>query len=146
MSEIILQTPATPEDFEKYFELRFRMLRQPWGEERGSEVDDEEDTSHHLMAMHMDKVIGVARLQFFAEENSAQLRYMAVDDTYQGQGIGRLLVAAIEKHACEQGCKRLFLHARENALGFYLHLEYGIIERSYLLFDRIQHYKMIKFL
>ncbi len=136
-------TPSTPEDFEQYFELRYRILRQPWGEAKGSEVDDDEDNSYHLMAVEGDRVVGVARLQF-PEPGSAQLRYMAVDDHYQGKGIGKQIMQQMEAYARGKNTQTLFLHARENAVGFYLHLGYGIIETSYLLFNTIQHYRMIK--
>ncbi len=120
------------------------MLRQPWGEEKGSEVDDEEDSSYHLMALEDKRVIGVARLQFFDDENSAQLRYMAVDTDFQGRGVGRKIVEHMEDYAKQQSATQLFLHARENAVGFYLNMGYAIEESSYLLFGSIQHFKMSK--
>lgn len=143
MNQLIIQPPKTPEDFEKYFELRFRMLREPWGEVRGSEIDDEEDNSYHLMAITDNELVGVARLQFI-EPNITQLRYMAVDDKCQGQGIGRLIVKHMENYARRQSAQQVILHARENAVGFYQKLDYQMIEQSYLLFGCIQHYKMSK--
>lgn len=38
----------------------------------------------------------------------------------------------------------IVLNARENAIKFYEKNGYHIIEKSYLLFGKIQHYKMIK--
>ena len=42
--------PQTDAEFEAYFELRWRILRKPWGEARGTEVDELEDTTTHVAA------------------------------------------------------------------------------------------------
>lgn len=138
-----LNQPETAEEFAQYYELRWRILRKPWNQPRGSEQDMEEASSYHLMARDGQHVIGVARLQF-PTDDAAQLRYMAVDDAWQGKGVGRKIVSHMEEVARQQGAHHLFLHARDNALGFYQKLGYEIVEPSYLLFASIQHYKMQK--
>jgi len=138
-----LSSPKTKHEFEDYFELRWRILRKPWNEPQGSEQDDDEDSSYHLMATENDKVIGVARLQII-NNNSAQLRYMAVDNNHQKQGVGRSVIEHLEAYAKQHGVSELFLHARDNALLFYKKLGYEITEKSYLLFNSVQHYKMCK--
>lgn len=135
--------PASKEEFTQYFELRWKILRQPWNQPRGSEQDAEEDQSYHIMAVENGLAIGVARLQFPSTEH-AQLRYMAVDTPQQNKGVGTNIVTHIEDYARQHKSKFLFLHARENALGFYKQLGYTVTEKSYLLFDNIQHYKMQK--
>jgi len=138
-----LCSPKTNAEFEKYFELRWRVLRKPWNQPQGSEQDAEENNAYHLMATENDKVIGVARLQF-TNNNSAQLRYMAVDKNHQNKGIGRSIVKHMEVYAKQHEANELFLHARDNALMFYKKLDYELTEKSYLLFNSIQHYKMRK--
>lgn len=138
-----LSQPETAEEFAQYYELRWRILRNPWGQPRGSEQDMEEASSYHLMASDGQQVIGVARLQFPGED-TAQLRYMAVANDWQGKGVGRKIVLHMEGVARQQGARHLFLHARDNALGFYRKLGYEIVEPSYLLFGSIQHYQMQK--
>lgn len=138
-----LDSPKTDSEFEKYFELRWRILRKPWNQAKGSEQDSEESSAYHLMAIENDQIIGVARLQF-TQTNSAQLRYMAVDKAHQNKGTGRSMVEHMETYARQHAANELFLHARDNALKFYEQLGYEITEKSYLLFDSIQHYKMHK--
>lgn len=144
---MILIQPKSDTDFEKYFELRWRILRKPWNEPQGTEQDTEEESSYHIMSVVDSQTIhrptGVARLQFI-EPTIAQLRYMAIEDTLQGKGIGKAIVKHMEAYAREKNATQLFLHARENAVGFYAHLGYETIEPSYLLFDCIQHFKMQK--
>ena len=89
------------------------------------------------------QVIGVARLQFNSDDE-AQIRYMAVAGAYQRQGIGRDLINAMEIYAEESGRRNIVLNAREPAVGFYQKLGYSVEEKSYLLFDEIQHYRMMK--
>ena len=143
MNAITLKQPTTPEEFEDYFELRWRILRKPWNEPRGSEIDQDEQSAYHIMALDGKRIAGVALLQF-VEPRQAQLRYMAVDEHYQKQGVGRLIVEHMEVYAQSSSAQQLFFHARENAVGFYQKLGYQMIEQSYLLFGCIQHYKMSK--
>ena len=139
-----IQQPSTDDQFKRYYHLRWKILREPWGQAEGTEKDNIENQCFHVMALITDnEVIGVARLQFNST-SEAQIRYMAVDDKHQGTGIGRALVSAIEKHAIESGHTRIILDARENAVNFYQALSYQITGKSYLLFDSIQHFKMLK--
>ena len=138
-----VRSPETQQEFKDYFHLRWKILRQPWQQPEGSEQDAEEENSHHIMAVKNNRITGVARVQASAE-NQLQLRYMAVDCDFQGQGIGRKIMEYAEAYARQQCYKEIMLNARENALGFYLHLGYQQLEKTYLLFDTIQHYKMLK--
>ena len=137
-----LSSPETEQELQQYFHLRWRILRKPWGQAEGSEQDDNESSAYHVMAVENNKTVGVARLEFF--NNTAQLRYMAVDDAYQKQGIGRSIILHMEKHAKKNNAQTLFLNAREIAVGFYERQGYKVTEKSYLLFGSIQHFKMMK--
>ncbi len=141
--EFFVKQPETPEEIEQYFELRWRMLRAPWGEAEGSEVDDIEDQCFHIMVMNNEHVLGVGRLQFNSADE-AQIRYMAVEKKHERNGIGRLIVNALEQEAISKSINTVMLDAREPAVGFYQKLGYRIEEKSYVLFDEIQHYRMTK--
>ncbi len=140
-------SPETDDELKQYYNLRWRLLRKPWGQPEGSEKNetDNKDHCHHIAAIEKHKIIAVARLEF-SEKQFAQLRYMAVDDLYQNQGIGGEIIKYAEQYARQKNAQQLFLNARENAVPFYQKSGYKIIEKSYLLFDTIQHYKMIKYL
>ena len=140
---ITIKKPETPEEFRQYYELRYRILRAPWGEPEGSEVDDIEDRCFHIMAMDDQNIVGVGRLQFNAA-GEAQIRYMGVEKNHAGKGIGRLIVDALEREASNRRINTVVLDAREPAVGFYQTLGYSIEEKSYVLFDEIQHYRMTK--
>ena len=140
-----IKQPETDEEYAQYFALRWRILRAPWGEPEGSEVDEIEDQCFHITATHYGSTVGVGRLQFNAVDE-AQIRYMAVDRVYEGRGIGRMIVSALEQEALNRNIGTVVLDAREPALGFYQKLGYRIEKKSYLLFNEIQHYRMTKIL
>jgi len=140
----VISQPDTEKEYEQYYHLRWQLLRAPWNQAEGSEVDDMEDQCFHVMAVdEINNVIGVARLQFNSD-SEAQIRYMAVAREHERKGIGGELVNAMELHALSSSCKKIVLHARKPAIGFYQKLGYQVIEKSYLLFNEIQHFKMIK--
>ncbi|MFM7176559.1 MAG: citrulline utilization hydrolase CtlX [Bacteroidota bacterium] len=126
------------------FQLRYEILRKPWSQPVGSERDELEGNSWHFMARNAQgSTIGTARLQWL-DENRGQLRYMAVAENYQGKGIGRQLLQKAEKQAATLGMKSIFLQARENAVPFYKANGYQILEKTFVLYDEIQHFSMEK--
>jgi N-acetylglutamate synthase-like GNAT family acetyltransferase len=136
--------PKTAEDFEKYYQLRWEMLRKPWNKPEGSEKDELEESSIHAMALNEhNEVVGVVRLQKL-NEDEGQLRYMAVKNNVQNKGVGSLLLKYIENKARETGLKSLILQSREAAVNFYLKNNYAKVEKSYLMWGEIQHYLMKK--
>jgi ribosomal protein S18 acetylase RimI-like enzyme len=137
-------SPESREDFERYYELRWRLLREPWGQPRGSERDELESQSLHLMArVDAATPVGVARLHFNSV-TEAQIRYMAVDADCRGQGIGRALLKALELQARARGACLIVLHAREAAVGFYEQAGYEVVGASQRLFGIIPHFAMRK--
>ena len=143
--KITVIEPQTPEEFKQYYSLRYKILRKPWGQPRGSERDNEDEISHHRMIIDEATwdAIAVGRLQVNTKEE-AQIRYMAVADNYQGQGLGSKIVTALEDIALDKGASRIILQARSNAVQFYQSNGYEIVEKIHLLFDEIQHWLMKK--
>jgi predicted GNAT family N-acyltransferase len=136
--------PTTAQEFEKYFQLRWEVLRKPWNQQRGTEQDDLENSCFHRMIISdSDRVVACGRLQFNGTEEG-QIRFMAVDIDFQGQGLGSIILEQLEAISKENGRKYIVLQARENALLFYKSQGYHQIEKSYLLFGIIQHYLMRK--
>lgn len=57
--------PKSEEDFEKYYDLRWRILRRPWDQPRGSEKDGLEDKSLHVMVCEKDRMpVGEGNIDF----------------------------------------------------------------------------------
>lgn len=80
--------PKSAKDFERYFDLRWRILRKPWGQSRGTEKDKLEERSIHLMVCQSDRIpMGVGRAHF-SSPDEAQIRFMAVEEQFRGKGVG----------------------------------------------------------
>jgi len=141
MIEII--EPSNENEFEIYYKIRYEALRQPWGKPVGSEKDDSEDSSLHFMALENGIPLGVCRLQY-NDEKVAQIRFMAVNEASRGKGIGKILIDFAEKRASNDGRNLMILQARDYAIPFYEKSGYTIKEKSFLLWDLIQHYLMEK--
>lgn len=124
-------------------DLRYEILRKPWSKPKETATDEFEPTAVNAFIEENGQVIACGRLQ----DNGAgvgQVRYMAVDENYQGKGLGKLIMLKLEEEAKKMGLTDIELHARENALEFYKGQQYTIKETSYKLWDIIQHYLMVK--
>ena len=104
--------------------FRWEILRKPLGMSKDSLADSIEDKSFHLMGIDdEEKVIASGRVHFNCE-NEAQIRYMAVDDSFKRKGVGTEIVKELENYAQSKGANIMVLNARENAISFYLSLGY----------------------
>lgn len=140
----MLQSPHTPHEWQRYYDVRWRLLRAPWRQPRGSEKDDREQQSFHLMwCVRPGVPIGVGRIHQVDTER-AHVRYMAVLECWQGTGIGRELMRGLEAEAERLGVREIVLNARTNIARFYAALGYEETGPGPLLFGEIPHIAMRK--
>lgn len=141
---MIVRSPSTTEEYERYFDLRWRMLRAPWDQPRGTEKDEIEDRAFPIMVCEVDGIpIGVGRVHFNSEDE-AQIRSMAVEPEWQKKGIGSIIINELEKIARAQNAKYVVLNARDTAIPFYEKHGYRLIEKTITLFGTIPHHIMRK--
>ena len=140
---ISIRSPKTDSEWEIYYDMRYRILREPLGKERGTERNEGDATGIHFALYENDVLKAIARLDNSGESN-AQVRFVAVESELQGKGYGKQIMGATEIAAKKSGSAKMILHARDYAVDFYLKLGYEIIEPSYKLFDVLQHYLMEK--
>lgn len=147
----IVTEAKTNEDLIAILKLRYIILRQPWEQPLETATDAlEEKSINAFITDTKGNAIACGRLQVNEIADSqngnkiGQIRFMAVDSKYQGTGLGKLIVAYLEKKAKELGLPEIQLQARENALKFYENCGYSIQEKSFFLWDQIQHYLMFK--
>ncbi len=125
MSNYFIRTPESKEEWKNYFIFRWELLRKPLGMSKESLEDDLEDSSYHLMGIDDENNVIASGRVHFNDNNQAQIRYMAVKDSYKRKGIGSEIVTRLEDYASSKGAKKMVLNARENALSFYLSLGYS---------------------
>ncbi|MNK18561.1 putative N-acetyltransferase YjcF [compost metagenome] len=142
---IEIKIPKTQAEWDVYYDLRYRILREPLGKERGSERNEGDETGMHFALYENQELLAVARLDK-VNESTCQARFVAVESHLQGKGYGKKIMHALENEAIKLNYSKLILHARDYALPFYEKLGYSLIGPSYKLFDVLQHFEMFKVL
>jgi N-acetylglutamate synthase-like GNAT family acetyltransferase len=124
---ILVRFPQTKEDFKTYYALRYQVLREPFGQVRGTEKDDFEPISQHLMAIddQTGAVVGVVKW-LEREPGVAWFSHLAIAFNWQKQGVGKLLVLKVEEAAREKGYKIIGANARLNSTDYFAKLGYQI--------------------
>jgi N-acetylglutamate synthase-like GNAT family acetyltransferase len=135
---------STNQQLNSIFKLRYEVLRKPWSQTIDSATDQLEHKSINAFIQNNKGVyIACGRLQE-NENKIGQIRFMAVDQNYQGKGLGKLIITSLEEKAKELKLNKIQLQARENAVSFYKNNGYVMIEKTFLLWDQIQHFLMEK--
>ena len=143
MSNYFIKSPESKKEWQNYFIFRWELLRKPLGMSKESLEDHIEDSSYHLMGINDENDVIASGRVHFNNKKEAQIRFMAVKDSYKRKGIGSEIVLKLEDYATSKGAERMVLNARENALSFYLSL--GYIEKGPYQSDTgIPHSKMEK--
>ena len=143
MNNLELRVPKNKKEFNEYDLFRWRMLRKPIGKTIDSLKDEYENNSFHLIGVINNKIVACGRLHFI-NDSKAQIRYMAVDEKYQGKGIGSKILSALEDYAIEKNAKKIILNARDHAIKFYKGSKYKILEKYYGSDTGIPHTTMCK--
>ena len=136
---IVIRIPTTKEEFKAYYALRYKILREPLGQPRGTEKDDYEPISQHFMAVEdaTGEIIGVVKL-FKKNKETAQFSHLAVDDKFQKKGIGKMLVDFVENKSREEGYIKIGTLSRLTATKFYEKLGYAPMGITGVLFGKLQ--------
>lgn len=129
-------------EYEQMIKLRNEILRKPLGlsftpEELAREKDD-----ILIGAFDDDKMLACCLLTRVDKE-CLRLRQMAVQNNLQGKGIGASMMNFAEVVARDKGYKKLIMHARKTALGFYEKLGYKVSGDEFTEIT-IPHYIMEK--
>jgi len=140
----IRQIEFNSAEYNQSIELRDKILRKPLGMVYTTDFLAAEKDQYHIAAFDNEKIVGVLLLKKI-DEQTLQMRQVAVDDTLQGKGIGRQMVEFCEKFSKEKGFAKIILHARKVAVGFYLKLDYKITTDEFMEIG-IPHYEMTKIL
>jgi GNAT superfamily N-acetyltransferase len=140
--EVEVREPSTAAELERYYDLRWRILREPWTDQKESGLDELEDSAIHLMAWCGQRLIGVGRLHFNSADE-AQVRFMAVEPDWRRKGAGSAILHKLERQAAKRGANRVVLNARQDAIEFYRSHGYAITRYAGALFG-IDHWEMRK--
>ncbi len=87
--------------------------------------------------------LAVGRLHFNSSAE-AQVRYMAVEPSARGQGLGGRILEEFERRARAAGAASIILNAREDAQRFYQNHGFKTIGPAPTIFDAVKHVRMRK--
>ena len=137
--EIKIINTGTPE-YEAMADLRMRVLLQPIGVPH-TYINPERESADILVGAYDEgKLLGCCILTRLDEE-TLQLRQMAVESTLQGKGIGAAIVRFAEEEAKARGYRKLIMHARDVVIDFYKKCGYSVSGAQFFEVG-IPHHKM----
>lgn len=120
--EIKVYTAASAEYGQEY-DLRNRVLRYPLGMDLKNE-DLSRDAEDFHLGLFADGKLLACLLLHPVGEGTLQMRQVCTEPELQGKGLGSRLVRVAEDFARENEYKKIVLHGRESAAGFYRKLGY----------------------
>jgi len=123
-------------------QLRNDILRKPLGLSFTPEELELEKEEILIGAFEDDKMLGCCML-IKSDPSSVRLRQMAVTNNLQGKGIGKALMQFAENIARDRGFRKIIMHARKSATGFYEKLGYQVAGDEFVEVT-IPHYVMEK--
>ncbi len=122
--------PTTDTEWQTYFDLRYRVLREPFQRPRGSEQDEYDQVGYHRMVVNdAGAAVAIGRLHF-NNPDEGQIRFMASAPEHRGEGHGVAIVYALEQFARQEGAKHIVINSRDNTLGFYQKCGYQLAEEA----------------
>lgn len=107
---------------------------------RDDEVDDRDEHCRHVVVYADREPIGTGRLD---AEKDGKIGRVAVLASHRRQGVGRLVMQALEREAQALELPRIWFHAQHSAIPFYVAQNYETISDEFLEAG-IVHVKMQK--
>mgnify|MGYP003489013360 FL=1 len=129
-------------EYQQMVKLRYDILRQPLGLSFTTKKKKKKKEDILIGAFDEEEMLACCMLTK-SGHNSVRLRQMAVQNNLQGKGIGASMMNFAEILARDKGYKKLIMHARETAVGFYEKLGYKVVGDKFIEVT-IPHYVMEK--
>lgn len=129
-------------EYQQMVQLRNDILRKPLKLTLTPEELEKEKDEILIGAFEEEKMLGCCML-IIIDPSTVRLRQMAVLNNLQGKGIGRALMQFAENIARDRGFKKIIMHARKSAAGFYEKLGYQVCGPEFVEVT-LPHYEMEK--
>lgn len=130
------------DEYDQEYDLRNRVLRFPLGMDLKNEDLSRDAEDFHVGLFEDGKLLSSLLLHPI-DPHTLQMRQVCTEPSHQGKGLGKKLVLAAEIFAKEQGCRKIILHGRESAVGFYQKLGYICISKRFYELN-IPHFTLKK--
>jgi predicted GNAT family N-acyltransferase len=117
-------------EYQQMVKLRMQILRQPLGLTFTKEELEKEKDNILIAAFDEEEMLGCCMLTK-VDNQTLQLRQMAVNNNLQGKGIGASIMSFAENISRDRGYKKLIMHARDTAIGFYEKFGYKVVGNEF---------------
>ncbi len=128
---VVIRKPRTIEEMQQYYDVRYRVLREPLGMARGSEYARppiNEIAAVHIMAMLINEPKVIGAVMGFIGKDYAKVHALCIDFPYQRQGISKALMLALEDEFRKRGASKVYLNSREHTVPYYEKLGYHVVK------------------
>jgi len=112
-------------EYKQMVALRMEILRKPLGLSFSEEELAKEKDDILIGAFDEDKILACCLLTK-VDNATIKLRQMAVQNNLQGKGIGASMMNFAETVARDKGYRKLMMHARNTAIGFYEKFDFKV--------------------
>jgi GNAT superfamily N-acetyltransferase len=121
----VLVSPDGVEPWRAYHDIRRRILFESRGRHGvydSNHPEDRQPNHYPKLLLHAGRYVGVVRIDI--KGDVAHLRRVAIDEPYQRQGFGRILLGLAEAFAREHGATRVESAVAVDATAFYAECGY----------------------
>lgn len=133
-------------DWDEAFDDAYDVRRDVFIDEQDvpeeMELDGDDEDAIHFVAYDDGHPVGTARLRL-VDEDTGKAERVSVRKEYRKEGLGRLLMEALEDEARQRGCSEIHLHGQTQVEDFYAALGYRTVSD---VFEEagIPHVEMVK--
>ena len=129
-------------EYQQMVLLRMEILRKPLGLGFTEEELAKEKEDILIGAFEEEKILACCLLTK-VDNATIKLRQMAVQNNLQGKGIGASIMSFAETVARDKGYKKLMMHARDSAIGFYEKFDFSVQGNEFIEVN-VPHHVMEK--
>jgi predicted GNAT family N-acyltransferase len=129
-------------EYQQMVLLRMEILRKPLGLGFTEEELAKEKEDILIGAFEEEKILACCLLTK-VDNATIKLRQMAVQNNLQGKGIGASIMSFAETVARDRGYKKLMMHARDSAIGFYEKFDFSVKGNEFIEVN-VPHHVMEK--
>lgn len=139
---LVCEAGYSSAQYHEALKLRYKILRDPIGSPYSEDELNKDKTNKHFIAASDGMLVGTISLETI-DKKTFQIRSLAVDNTFQGAGVGTKLIEFVQSFAASQSFLFIQADVRCTAQSFYQRMGYKEFSDEFLKLG-IAHIKMRK--
>lgn len=144
MIQINWSDTTSSQIYKDSLEIRLEIFIQEQGYPDGSEIDELEEHTTHLVFYENEQAIATSRI-YSIEKNTYRIERVAVRKEARKRGLGAKLIQEAEAKITALGGKQITLKSEDIAINFYKKMGYEAIGNEIIEYG-FSHQKMVKWM